>query len=81
MLNVNQNTLRRLITSDPPRVSAPSFIVSKGSMSIYCFTPKDVEEIKNYYKQKYDSFPGPGVSMPKGRPRARKPDEAGEKSA
>lgn len=72
IIGVAKSTLRRLVTADPPVVNAPSYTKTRGAMTVYVFDKSDIDEIKSYYKTKYEDFAGPGTSLPTGRPKARK---------
>lgn len=55
-IGVHTETMRRLckaVDNDGnPKVKAPSKAVQTGDMTIYLFTPEDVEEIEEYFTKK-----------------------------
>ena len=54
LVGVSVKTLRRLIRKG--HTTAPSKILTHGGMQMYLYTPKDVEEIKEYYRKKPDEI-------------------------
>lgn len=52
LCGVHIETLRRLCRT--PRVKAPSKATKTGKMLIYLFTPDDVEEVQNYFKDRFE---------------------------
>jgi hypothetical protein len=46
-VGVHPETLRRLCRTD--KVNAPSHAVQQGGMTMYLFTPEDVDELKSYF--------------------------------
>lgn len=59
-VGMNPHTIRRLIKAQPPRVKAPSYIGKLGKQEIYVFTDKDLEEIREFYKRRYELIKKPG---------------------
>lgn len=48
IVGVSQMTLRRLLHND--KIDAPSYQIKRGKMTIYVYTPEDIQEIKRYYQ-------------------------------
>lgn len=55
-IGVHTETMRRLCKARDqegnPKVNAPSKAVQTGDMTIYLFTPEDVQEIETYFSKK-----------------------------
>ena len=55
-IGVHTETMRRLCKARDqegnPKVNAPSKAVQTGDMTIYLFTPEDVQEIEAYFSKK-----------------------------
>ena len=49
IVGVHHKTVRRLIRRGVTK--APSEQITRGGMRMYLYTPKDVEELKAYYKK------------------------------